>query len=69
MAMIEFEDHGEEDQMRLVEYLDREEQASSRLICPRCGAPNLIPWVKAVTAYTCWKCGQAVQVPHNSGDR
>jgi uncharacterized protein (DUF983 family) len=59
--MIEFEDHSEENQKALLEYLDREEAASSRQMCPYCGAINLFPWVPRMTADTCRKCGQAVE--------
>jgi hypothetical protein len=66
--MIEFEDHSEESQRRLLECLDREETNSSRLTCPYCGAVNLFPWVPNVMAYTCRKSGQAVGAPRVSGE-
>jgi hypothetical protein len=42
--MIEFEDHSEQNQKALLEYLGRLEPNSSRLTCPYCGAVNLFPW-------------------------
>jgi hypothetical protein len=59
--MIEFEDRSPENQQDLLAYLDREEQTSSRLTCPHCGAVNLFPWVPNVMAYTCRTCERAVE--------
>jgi ribosomal protein L37AE/L43A len=59
--MIEFEDHTEENQKALLEYLEHEELASSHQTCPYCGAVNLFPWVPRMMAYTCRKCRQVVE--------
>jgi hypothetical protein len=61
--MIEFEDRSEKNQRALLEYLECEEQTSSRLTCPRCGAVNLFPGVPTVMAYTCRQYEKAVTAP------
>jgi DNA-directed RNA polymerase subunit RPC12/RpoP len=66
MAMIDFEDHSERNQRALLEYLALEEQTSAKLTCPYCSAVNLFPGVPNAMAYTCRKCGQAVEAPHES---
>ena len=60
------QEHSEENRRPPLGYMDREEQTSSRLRCPYCGASDLFPGVRMVMAYRCRECGKLVQVGHGS---